>query len=159
MTTSRSDLAAKGLLLYRDHREPCRELWFTQRVQQWLETDLCSVTALPHRGRQGGLSPVEQVETAFQQYAYNPAFRNANAIVNLTPQYDGIWEFKTDDARVFGWFYQRRVFIACSGDFKFRLDRKAYDAHVNDAKSCRRHLDLQRPDYVYGRRLLPRDYL
>ena len=93
---------------------------------------------------------------AFHEYAYNHAYRGVNMLVNMIPQSDGVWEFKTDDSRMLGWFYRRRVFIAHYGAWKANINMRAARASV---KRFRTSLRLPTPVFHHVSGGTIRDYL
>lgn len=65
---------------------------------------------------------------------------------------DGIWELKTSDLRIFGWFPQKDWFIGVIGDTKRRiLDYGLYGPYAKvEVAPFRAALDLDPPKFVPG---------
>lgn len=64
---------------------------------------------------------------------------------------DGIWELKTADLRMFGWFWKQDCFIASACDLKSRiLEYKLYRPYADDAARFRSALDLDEPKFIPG---------
>ena len=64
---------------------------------------------------------------------------------------DGIWELKTPDLRVFGWFHVRDCFIAVSGQLTQTIkEHNLYRGLANEAVHLRDRLDLDNPKFVAG---------
>lgn len=120
-----------------------RLLFATPDFIAWLED------YLPYydRDRDHRLSPNEQVESIFHEYIANPQFRGGGYFQNITPQREGIYELKTTDIRIFGWFWRPRQFIAVSGEMKKTLKGR-YDIYRKNAVATRESLDLDEPKFV-----------
>lgn len=131
-----------------DRRQVERLLFLTPEMERWMR----DVLPLEPADRGRDISPIEQVVSVFDQIAGDPAFRGVGDFVRLHPQYQGVYEVKVTDVRVFGWFPACRNFIACSGEMKrrtkgnFRLVRE----HVRAAIRCRERLHLDEPKFVMG---------
>jgi hypothetical protein len=64
---------------------------------------------------------------------------------------DGIWELKTPDIRIFGWFPQRDTFIGADVGEKWRIKQhNLYHGHVNIVEHRRTILDLDDPKFIPG---------
>lgn len=161
MSTQRAELERAGLCLYEEDGEPHRQLWFAPLLLQWLDETL--PYAQPPEEQNGHWfgedEPIEQVFMAIAQYAYNPLFRNVGEIVNITPQSDGVWELKTDDVRIFGWFYRRKILIVSEGRLKGGLSTSDVNAVRHLVLTYRRRLRLTPPEHVYTPGRLPHEYL
>ncbi len=69
----------------------------------------------------------------------------------ITHVKDGIWELKTPDLRIFGWFHVKDCFIASAMDQTFNV--KSYDlyaGYANESVYHRNQLDLDEPKFVPG---------
>jgi hypothetical protein len=64
---------------------------------------------------------------------------------------DGIWELKTPDLRIFGWFWKRDHFIAGAIDLTFNVkNHNLYPGYAGEVERFRNQLDLNEPKYVPG---------
>lgn len=66
---------------------------------------------------------------------------------------DGIWELKTTDLRIFGWFPQKDCFIGVIADTKERLLKyQLYGPYAKlEVTPFRNQLDLDLPKFVPGK--------
>jgi hypothetical protein len=138
--SSRSDaLQRRGYVLFSDSGLPLREFWLGGALVDWLDEELYG--AMPPKQQngkwRGSLHPYEQVEQALTTYSYDNAFKNTGQIVNIMPQHKGIFEFKTPDVRIFGWFLEKRCFVADRGAFKYALSSKTITAIIGDLVAIR----------------------
>jgi hypothetical protein len=64
---------------------------------------------------------------------------------------EGVWELKTPDLRVFGWFPQRDCFIADRADLASRIKQHhLYRGYVGEVVRFRNDLDLDEPKFLTG---------
>ena len=64
---------------------------------------------------------------------------------------EGVWELKTADVRIFGWFAVKDCFIGTDGDLKRNIiDRNLYRPYAEQAARFRSLLDLDEPKFVTG---------
>lgn len=65
---------------------------------------------------------------------------------------DGVWEFKTGDVRIFGWFYKRDVFIISDLDDADKIKRlNLYGPYAEQLQRDREALDLDDPKFLTSR--------
>jgi hypothetical protein len=80
-------------------------------------------------------------ETLTYQWQFKP----------LTHIRDGIWELKTPDLRIFGWFWRKDVFIGSAGDLKDRIkEHHLYRGYATEAAMFRNELGLDEPKFIPG---------
>lgn len=127
---------------------PGRMIYAAERLVRWISE------ALPALGSDLGveLSPNEQVAALFGEFcagkelAYGPRFHD------LRPAHKGVWELKTPDIRIFGWFAHRDHFVGVSADTANRIkDHNLYPGYRDEAVRFRDQLDLDPPKFVPGR--------
>ncbi len=64
---------------------------------------------------------------------------------------DGIWELKTADLRIFGWFARKDCFIAVVADTTERVKRhRLYHGYAGAVARYRAALDLDEPKFIAG---------
>lgn len=97
------------------------------------------------------LSPAQQLDALLEQFCsgetltYEWRFRPLNHIK------DGIWELKTPDLRIFGWFWKIDCFIASAIDTAFKVKSyNLYAGYAGEAERFRDQLDLNEPKFVPG---------
>jgi hypothetical protein len=64
---------------------------------------------------------------------------------------DGIWELKTPDLRLFGWFHVKDCFICGALDTAFNVkNSNLYKGYANEVGHFRDELPLDEPKYLTG---------
>lgn len=124
-----------------------RRIYLFPKAKDWMEQ------TLPGEVSDRGLetSPLEQLDEFMTHYCsgreltYERQFRPINHIDN------GIWELKTADVRLFGWFAAKDCFICTAGDTKYRiLEYRLVPGYRDEAVRFRDALDLDEPKFVTG---------
>lgn len=120
---------------------PVRLLYATAVARAWLETGLAELPRI----WDAELEPVEQVDALLQRYAAGRALQYGDGgdIRCLEPCGDGVWEFKTKDVRIFGWFPVMDVFVATNAKDADTVKRlHLYGPMVREAGRVRDQLNL-----------------
>ncbi len=69
----------------------------------------------------------------------------------LTHHRDGIWELKTPDLRIFGWFVKRDQFVGWAADATEKIKKhNLYHGYAREAGHFRDNLNLDPPKFVQG---------
>ncbi len=87
-------------------------------------------------------------EVLIFDHDFNALHRNENGIRNYD---DGIWELKTADVRLCGWFYKSDCFVGVCIDEAWRV--KSYNLYVGyrgEVIRFRNALDLDEPKFIAG---------
>jgi hypothetical protein len=94
----------------------------------------------------GQFDDLVAVFCAGETLSYDTQFKPLNYVEN------GIWELKTADLRIFGWFPAKDCFIGVIADTKARiLEYHLYNAYANvEVAPFRNQLDLNEPKFVAG---------
>ncbi len=127
--------------------QPHRVMYGLPLFTQWMDDEL------PRIGRQWGgrLSPRDQVIDLFQRFIFGRKLRYGTEIHELRPAEKDVWELKTADIRIFGWFVERDIFIAVSGgDATFVKEKDLYHGFVGEVERNRNQLDLDEPKRIIG---------
>lgn len=104
------------------------------------------------RGRD--LTPIEQVESALHDFCIGRPLSYGKHARNLEPQPNGVWELKTTDVRIFGWFAARSHFIAvCMEMKKFLKSKNLYDPFLGQVRCARDKLELDDPKFLQGAKI------
>jgi|SRR5713101_4290459 len=98
------------------------------------------------------INPLEQfvalseIFCAGERLTYELQFK---PLIHIT---DGVWELKTQDIRIFGWFHKKDCFIGSVADDATRIKKyRLYHGYANvTTKRFREALDLDNPKYVPG---------
>ena len=124
-----------------------RRIYVLPDLRQWLENDL------PTLGSTWNIeqSPAEQLDALIATFCSDEPLTYGWQFKPLTHADDGIWEIKTADLRVFGWFYQMDCFIGTDGDATERIKRlNMYLPYCEQAIRRRDALKLSEPKFIQG---------
>ena len=128
---------------------PWRTLYATRDFIEWVDAVLPS---LPHNDLYASLSPEEQVYAVFVEYVSGASFSSDRRFKKLscTPDHC-VWEFKTDEVRIFGWVPSKNSFVCCFGDSKDQIERyNRYGLYIARTAYVRNTMNLSEPKYVSG---------
>ncbi len=126
----------------------CRCIYTSLKFKTWIEEVLPTLEStwkIEQTPQEQLQSFIEGVFCPGEPLTYDWQFKP------LTHIRDGIWELKTADLRVFGWFPKKDHFVGVSADMKDRiLQHKLYAPYVRDAADFLSRLDLDEPKYIPG---------
>jgi hypothetical protein len=72
----------------------------------------------------------------------------------LLPFDSCVWELKTIDVRIFGWFPIRDAFVAVNGGMARKIkDARMYHGYREEVRTVRDRLDLDEPKSIEGSRV------
>jgi hypothetical protein len=125
-----------------------RCIYVSPRLKTWIENDLPTLEST----WKIEVSPQEQLQAFLEEdfcpgepLTYDWQFKP------LTHIEDGIWELKTADLRIFGWFSVQDCFIGSAANLKDLVKRhRLYYGYVKEAVQFRDQLDLDLPKFVPG---------
>lgn len=122
-----------------------RALYFSPDLPYWIENHL----DMQPKDRHKHLLPSEQVEEIFDQFVRGHHM-GRNDMKKLEPVGQHVWEFKTEDVRVFGYFYRKQIFIAVCGEMRKKLKpaNQKYKHFINQVLKFRNSIDLDEPKYM-----------
>lgn len=129
---------------------PWRTLYATLDFIDWLRDELPD---LGHNGLYSDLSPIEQIFAVFSEYVAGDDFSSDRRFKKLswTPDHH-VWEFKTDEVRVFGWVPAKDCFICCYGDSKDEIEAQdSYGRYIALTLYVRNHMNLDEPKCLISR--------
>ena len=97
-------------------------------------------------------SPAEQLDDLMQVFCSGEPLTVGWQFKSLVHLADGVWELKTADLRIFGWFHQKDCFIAVIADTADRTKQyKLYAPYARvEVVGFRDALDLDPPKFVPG---------
>lgn len=122
-----------------------RCLFGSQKFKRWLQTDLPAMTSA--LGLE--IAPAEQLFDLVQLYCSDEPLTYGDHFKPLRCRGQGVWEFRTADLRVFGWFPLRDHFIAvAANDATFIKDHDLYPGYIGEVVRFRDHLNLDEPKYI-----------
>lgn len=124
-----------------------RGLFGTQRLFRFLGEDLPKIPS-----QDSVLSTEEQTANLFGRFLTNRPFILRSPISPIRHLRDAIWEMKTLDVRLFGWFVERDCLVLDSGcDVKLLKSGKLnYSGFINQTSYVRKNLGFEAADYIQG---------
>ena len=132
-----------------DDEQPERILYLAPGLEWFTEQVLA-----PIRRRGRNLTPYEQVAQTFYEFVVGNVLPYGHRLHKLDPLASHIWELKTVDVRIFGWFPRRGTFVAVTGAMKDHLTTNAsYEPCVTRVRAFRDDLPLDEPKYLTGMRI------
>lgn len=128
--------------------QPERLLLAYPHVVGWLEEILPGLEPDFHDGK---LDPFDQADSLFYDFVSGADFSFYEKSHSMEPRDPGVWELKTPDLRLFGWFPARGVFILAEIDTAFRCkNHNLYPGYRNSVVWRRENLDLNEPKFILG---------
>ena len=127
-----------------------RTLYATLDFLKWLEESLPN---LGHNNLLSSLTPQEQVFAVFAEYVVGDEFSSDRRFkkLNWTPS-QHVWEFKTDEVRIFGWVPSKDRFICCFGDSKDSISlQNSYGKYIAQTAFVRNKMNLDEPKCLTSR--------
>lgn len=126
--------------------QPERLLYCTQGFLGWFEDVLPSLVK-----DRGTLKPYEQVDRALREFVTGRPLAYDQGLKVLNPVTHGVWELKTIDVRIFGWFAARNTFVAVNGAMRSTLvPASRYTPFIDEARHVRDSLDLDELKFLSG---------
>lgn len=146
-----SQLCQTGSLIRIDEPDelmvPKRLLYGSPNLVAWLDKNLPTMKTQ----WQSVWTPEQQVSILLIQYFYGRPLETPRQYRHLRPHDKWIWELKTDDIRIFGWFYKMDVFIGVvAGDATVIKDNGFAAAMIEETKHFRQNLNLNPPKHIEG---------
>jgi len=117
------------------------------RLKAWIEQDL------PALGSALGLqlSPLEQFFAFVQTFCSDEPLTYGEQFKPLYCRGRGVWELRTPDLRVFGWFPLKDHFVGVVGnDATYIKQHNLYEGYIGEVVRFRDALDLDEPKFIPG---------
>jgi hypothetical protein len=124
-----------------------RLIYASKKFRDWI------VKVLPGLGSTWNVEelPDQQVDALFEDFTSGIVLTYSHQFKCLNPVGDGVWELKTADVRIFGWFYAMDCFIAIVADTKQHiLDHGLYAGYRGEVVHYRNQLALDEPKFIDG---------
>ncbi|MBR1165213.1 hypothetical protein [Bradyrhizobium elkanii] len=134
-----------GLL---DDELPERGLFGTARLHSFLSNDLPSIPS-----QDAMLSALQQVANLFGRFLTNRPLVLQSPIAPIRHLEDSVWELKTKDVRIFGWFAAKDSMVIDAGcDVKLLKSQKLnYSGFITQTSYIRKTLGFSPKDYITGK--------
>lgn len=119
-------------------------MYLRPELMNWIENDL-----IVEKGRHPLFTPEEQVSTIMDEYTRGEILTRPESRKLDKPPACGehVWELKTEDVRIFGYFYRPRQFIAVSGETKVKLLKFGYASYIRKVLQFRENCNLTPPTH------------
>lgn len=124
-----------------------RMLYASERLRDYLHD------TLPRLGSSWNIetSPLEQFDALMEVYTSGDVLTYGHTLNPLRHVADGVWELKTADLRIFGWFPVMDVFVGVVADLAQRVkEHHLYNGYAGDVVRFRDALDLDEPKFIAG---------
>ena len=132
--------------LGRDQQE-WRRIYALPQARKWMEG------VLPTLESELGLeiSPIEQLDAFLTNYCAGDTLMYGRQFRPLRHIDAGVWELKTPDLRLFGWFHAKDCFICSDCDDATKVKKHhLYAGYRDQAVRLRDQLDLDEPKFLSG---------
>ena len=128
--------------------QPMRLLFAFPHVVDWLANVMGDLPPDLSGGRQ---SPLEQVDDLLHDFVSGADLSYYRRTHSMEPWEEGVWELKTPDIRLFGWFHVRDTFIVANVDTAERCKSIGlYEGYRADTIRRRIRLDIDEPKFISG---------
>lgn len=113
-----------------------------------METVLPSLTSF----FESEITPIEQLDEFMANFCAGEVLTFQRQFRPLVHIDKGVWELKTRDLRLFGWFHKRDCFVCSAIDdaTKVKGPPRLYNGYRDQAGHDRDTLDLDEPKFVQG---------
>lgn len=127
---------------------PKRLLFATPSFVQWLEERIGKEEPSPVGA---DLTPVEQLDYLFYTFVSGKPLVHSRQFRSIRSEPNAVWELKTVDFRIFGWFAKRDCFVAVFGDWTDHVkDHDLYRGYRLQVRRLRRSLGIGEELCVQG---------
>lgn len=119
---------------------PKRLLYATPGFVRWLEERLKEDEPSPLGS---DTRPVEQLDYLFYSFISGRPLVYSRQFRAIKAERNAVWELKTPDFRIFGWFVQKDCFVAVFGDWTDHVkDHDLYRGYRLEVRRLRRELGV-----------------
>jgi hypothetical protein len=132
-------------LSYRQQEFRC--FYASQKLVSWLQKELSDAVSQHNLDQ----TPSEQVDALLESYCSGKELIYEWTFRDIKPIGSGVWELKTADVRIFGWFHQKDVFVGVAAGFAWWIkQQKNYGAYREEVLRFIEGLDLDEPKCLMG---------
>lgn len=122
-----------------------RHIYLLAKARQWFEK------MLPKAGSTWNIeeSPIEQVDALIAAFCSGQSLAIGHTFKPLRYREKGIWELKTADVRMFGWFVKKDIFIVSACDLAEQIkNHNLYSGYCSQVDRDRSLLALDEPKSI-----------
>ena len=129
------------------NKQEFRIVYTSPRLKDWLLTELPMLAS----SWDIETTPSEQLDALIAVYASGEPLTFERQFNPINPIGEGVWELKTADLRILGWFAVQDCFVGVVGDTAERVKRHGlYAGYRGEAVRFREALPLDEPKFVEG---------
>jgi hypothetical protein len=128
-------------------QQELRIIYLSDRAKKWLDE------TLPSLGSTWNIeeAPSEQLDALFAIFTSGEILAYGDHFKPLRHIKYGVWELKTADLRMIGWFPHKDCFVAVVADTADRVKKyNLYQGYIGEVVRFRDALDLDEPKFVAG---------
>jgi hypothetical protein len=124
-----------------------RYIYALPRFRKWIESTLVGMASSWNIE----VSPLEQFDELLDRFCSGDFLIVGHDFKCLHRHENGVWELKTADLRIFGWFYLRDTFIAAAAEAKWKIEESGlYHGMIEQTVRDRDRLELDPPKFLSG---------
>jgi hypothetical protein len=128
--------------------QPLRLLYGTPGFVDWLNQILAGAEP---ENRLGEATPAEQVDQLFHDFLSGAPLVHMRQFRFIRAEKNAVWELKTPDTRIFGWFLKKDCFACVFGDWTDNVkDHDLYRGYRISIRRLRRELGVDDTLCVQG---------
>jgi hypothetical protein len=125
-----------------------RLLYGTRSFTAWLDELLKGAEP---KNRLGDATPAEQIDELFHAYLTGMPLVFVRQFRTIRAEKGAVWEFKTPDIRIFGWFMKKDCFVGVFGNWADEVkDHDLYRGYRIQIRRLRRDLGIDDTLCVQG---------
>lgn len=147
-----SSLAAKGELT---EYEPTlgrfefadRRIYLHPRVVDWAKVELSSLEPI----NEHDLSPRIQFAAMLKHFITGKPMHVPTQIRRMKPHGNDVWELKSPDIRIFGFFHRKNLFVGLNANSTYTVKlHNLYAGYLGSVARERELFDLDEPKWIQG---------
>jgi hypothetical protein len=129
------------------NQQEFRCVYLSEKLKNWMANDLPKLKAT----WQTELTCEEQVSELLESFCAGEPLDSSTQFHALRPYENGVWELKTGDVRIFGWFPKKDHFVGVVAHDAYRVKlHDLYHGFVGEVVRYRDSLNLDAPKFVPG---------
>lgn len=129
------------------HQFEIRRVFMLPRVPEQIDERIADAVS----DRQINTLPMEQLDQLLVDFSVGTALAVETQFKCLQPVGHGVWELKTADVRMFGWFDTKDCFVCAAADTAYRVKHfNLYQGYISEVARLRDALLAPDGQYVEG---------
>jgi hypothetical protein len=124
-----------------------RMIYLSPTLMRWMQDEL------PHLEStwKVEVDPTQQLDALVEEFCSGATLYYGPHFHPIAHVEDGIWELKTPDLRIFGWFHAKDCFVGWrAGLADFIKTHNLYHGFAGETAHFRNRLDLNAPKFIPG---------